>query len=120
MVARKWKLIDKDIQVAKKKKDEVTKCIEALKTDADKLSIEEEERANLDLFTKANSFWKTILEKEKVLKDLEDKIIKMEESKKILNNHLYLWNVFLSLCAFSVFLNAITHYFKSKTWLVLW
>ena len=56
MVARKQKLIDKDIQVAKKKKDEVTKCIEALKTDADKLSIKEEERANLDLFTKANSF----------------------------------------------------------------
>ena len=82
MVARKRKLIDKDIQVAKKKKDEVTKCIADLKTDADKLSTEEEERANLDLFTKANSFRKTILEKEKVLKDLEGKIIKMEESKK--------------------------------------
>ena len=82
MVARKRKLINKDIQVAKKKKDEVTKCIEDLKTDADKLSTEEEERANLDLFTKANSFRKTILEKEKVLKDLEGKIIKMEESKK--------------------------------------
>ena len=69
-VARKRKLIDEDIQVAKKKKDEVTKCIEVLKTDADKLSIEAEERANLDLLTKANSFRKTILEKEKVLKDL--------------------------------------------------
>ena len=75
-------MIDEDIQVAKKKKDEVTKCIEVLKTDADKLSIEAEERTNLDLLTKANSFRKTILEKEKVLKDLEGKIIKMEESKK--------------------------------------
>ena len=81
-VARKRKLIDEDIQVAGKKKDEVTKCIEVLKTDADKLSIEAEERTNLDLLTKANSFRKTILEKEKVLKDLEDSIIKMEESKK--------------------------------------
>ena len=81
-VARKRKLIDEDIQVAKKKKDEVTKCIEVLKTDADKLSIEAEERANLDLRTKANSFRKTILEKEKVFKDLEDSIIKMEESEK--------------------------------------
>ena len=82
MVARKWKLINKDIQVANKKKDEVTKCIEVLKTDADKLSIEAEDRANLDLRTKANSFRKTILEKEKVLKDLEYSIIKIEESKK--------------------------------------
>ena len=81
-VARKRKLIDEDIQIAKKKKDEVTKCIEVLKTDADKLSIEAEERANLDLRTKADSFRKTILEKEKVLKDLEDSIIKMEESEK--------------------------------------
>ena len=75
-------MIDEDIQVAKKKKDEVTKCVEVLKTVADKLSIETEGRANLDLLTKANSFRKTILEKEKVLKDLEDSIIKMEESKK--------------------------------------
>ena len=82
MVARKQKLINEDIQVAKKKRDEVTKCIEILKTDADKLSIEAEERANLDLLTRTNSFRKTILEKEKVLKDLEDSIIKMEESKK--------------------------------------
>ena len=82
MVARKRKLIDEEIQVVKKKKDEVTKCIEVLKTDADKLSIEAEEKRNLDLLTKANSFRKTILEKEKVLKDLKDSIIKMEESKK--------------------------------------
>ena len=70
MVARKRKLIDQDIQVANKKKDEVTKCIEVLKTDTDRLSIEAEELANLELLTKANSFRKTILEKEKVLKDL--------------------------------------------------
>ena len=82
MVARKRKLIDEEIQVVKKKKDEVIKCIEVLKTDADKLSIEAEEKQNLDLLTKANSFRKTILEKEKVLKDLKDSIIKMEESKK--------------------------------------
>ena len=81
-VARKRKLINEDIQVAKKKKDKVTKCTEVLKTDADKFSIEAEERANLDLLTKANSLRKTILEKEKVLKDLEGSIIKMEESKK--------------------------------------
>ena len=74
-VARKRKLINEDIQVAKKKKDKVTKCTEVLKTDADKFS-------NLDLLTKANSLRKTILEKEKVLKDLEGSIIKMEESKK--------------------------------------
>ena len=75
-------MIDEDIQVAKKKKDEVTKYIEVLQTDADKLSIKAEERANLDLLTKADSFRKIILEKEKVLKALEDSIIKMEESKK--------------------------------------
>ena len=51
------------------------KCIEVLKTDADKLSIEAEEKRNLDLLAKANSFRKTILEKEKVLKDLKDSII---------------------------------------------
>ena len=82
MVARKRKLIDEEIQVVKKKKDEVTKCIEVLKTDADKLSIEAEEKRNLDLLAKANSFRKTILEKEKVLKDLKDSIIKIEKSKK--------------------------------------
>ena len=81
-VARKRKLIDQDIQVANKKKDEVTKCIEVLKMDTDSLSIKAEEIANLDLLTKANSFRKTILEKEKVLKDLYGSIIKMEESKK--------------------------------------
>ena len=63
-VARKRKLIDEDIQVAKKKKDEVTKCIEVLKTDADKLSIEEGERASLDL-TKANSFKKQFWRRKK-------------------------------------------------------
>ena len=62
-VARKRKLIDEDIQAAKKKTDEVTKCIEVLKTEADKLSIEAEERAILDILIKANSFRKTILEK---------------------------------------------------------
>ena len=67
MVARKWKLINKDIQVANKKKDEVTKCIEVLKTDAHKLSIEEEERAGLDL-TKANSFKKQFWRKKKYWK----------------------------------------------------
>ena len=72
MVARKRKLIDEEIQVVKKKKYEVTKCIEVLKTDADNLSIE----------ARSNSFRKTILEKEEVLKDLKDSIIKMEESKK--------------------------------------
>ena len=81
-VARKRKLIDEDIQVAKKKKDEITKCIEILKTDADNLSIEAEEKANLALLTKAKSFRKTILEKTKALKDLEDSIVKMEQSKK--------------------------------------
>ena len=120
-VARKRKLIDQDIQVANKKKDEVTKCIEVLKMDTDSLSIKAEEIANLDLLTKANSFRKTILEKEKVLKDLYGSIIKMEESKKKknLNNHLYLRNLFYSFCAFSVFLNALTYYFKSKAWLFL-
>ena len=68
MVARKQKLIDEEIQFVKKKKDEVTKCIEVLKMDADKLSIEAKEKRNL--------------EKEKVLKDSKDSIIKMEESKK--------------------------------------
>ena len=63
-VARKRKLIDEDIQVAGKKKDEVTKCIEVLKTDADKLSIEEGERASLDL-TKANSFKKQFWRRKK-------------------------------------------------------
>ena len=63
-VARKRKLIDEDIQVAEKKKDEVTKCIEVLKTDADKLSIEEGERASLDL-TKANSFKKQFWRRKK-------------------------------------------------------
>ena len=62
-VARKRKLTDENIQAAKKKKGEVTKCIEVLKTEADKLSIEAEERAILDIFIKANSFRKTILEK---------------------------------------------------------
>ena len=66
----------------KEEKDKVTKSVEVLKTDADKLSIKAEERTNLDLLRKANSFRKTILEKEKVLKDLEDSIIKMEESKE--------------------------------------
>ena len=66
-VARKWRLINKDIQVAKKKNDEVTKCIEVLKTDADKLSIEEGERASLDL-TKANSFKKQFWRRKKYWK----------------------------------------------------
>ena len=100
-------MIDKDVQVAKKKKDEVTKCIEVLKTDADKLSIEAEDRATLDFLTKANSFRKIILEKEKVLKELEGSILRSKNQKKILNDHVYLRNLFYSFCAFSVFLNAL-------------
>ena len=66
MVARKRKLIDEDIQVAKKKKGKVIKCMEVLKTDADKLSIEAEEGANLDLLTKVNSFRKTSGERKSI------------------------------------------------------
>ena len=115
MVARKRKLIDDEIQVVKKKKDEVTKCIEVLKTDADKLSIEAEEKRNLDLLTKVNSFRKTILEKEKVLKDLRTPLLRWKNQKKILNDHLYSSTLFYSFCAFSIFLNARAYYLNSKT-----
>ena len=61
-VARKRKLIDQDIQVANKKKDEVTKCIEVLKMDTDRLSIKAEEIANLDflqrLIPSEKQFWR--------------------------------------------------------------
>nr|XP_047133757.1 uncharacterized protein LOC124811796 [Hydra vulgaris] len=66
-LSRKRQLIDGDILVMKKQKESVAKCIEILKSDADKLSIEAEAKRDLTVLAKANSFRSTILEKEQAI-----------------------------------------------------
>ena len=81
-LAVKRKIIEDEIIVVKKKKQEVEDCIESFKQDADKLSFQAEEKSDMTLLSKANAFRSSAKEKEKTLHQLECALIKMEESKK--------------------------------------
>ena len=84
VISKKRRLVDEEITLMKKK-EEVLKCIDVLNKDAEKMYIEAEEKRNFDLRTKANSFRKTVSDKQTILKDIDDSITKMEQSKKGLN-----------------------------------
>ena len=80
MIYKKQKLVDEEIILMKTKK-EVIKYINVLNKDAEKMYIEGEEKQNFDLFMTANSFRKTVPNKQETLKDLDDSIMKIKQSE---------------------------------------
>ena len=80
MIYKKQKLLYEEIILIKTKK-EVIKCINVLNKDAEKMYIEGEEKQNFDLFMTAKSFRKTVSNKQEILKDLDDSIMKIEQSE---------------------------------------
>ena len=66
----------------KKKKEKVIKCINILNKDPEKVYIETKKQQNLDLLTKANSFRKSVMDKQKNLKDLDNLLQKWNNQKK--------------------------------------
>ena len=79
---RKRKLIREEIDEIKKKKQNLRKCIQTLEGDITKYSFEAEEKADLDLLTKANSFRKTKDEKEETIKALDRALAKLDKNLK--------------------------------------
>ena len=66
----------------KKRKLDLENCAETLKKDADKLSFEAEQKNDLALLIKANSFQKTTTEKAESIRVLDKAIAKLEEEKE--------------------------------------
>lgn len=79
---RKRKLICEEIDEIKKKKQDLRKCIKSLEDDITKYSIEAEEKADLVFLTKANSFRKTKMEKEKTIIALDSALGKLGKNLK--------------------------------------
>ena len=77
----KRKLIDDEIDDVKKRKLDLETCVETLKKDADKLSFEAEQKNDLMLLIKANSFRKTTTEKAESISVLDKAIVKVQEEK---------------------------------------
>ena len=75
-------MIREEIDEIKKKKQDLRKCIKALEDDIAKYSIEAEEKADLVFLTKANSFHKTKIEKEKTVKALDSALEKLDKNLK--------------------------------------
>ena len=76
---RKRTLILDEISEVKKKKLNVEQCITSLKSDVEKYSLEAEEKQDLTLLTKANSFRKTIKDKQGVLETFNLAIEKLQK-----------------------------------------
>ena len=66
----------------KKRKLDLENCAETLKKDADRLSFEAEQKNDLALLIKANSFQKTTTEKAESIRVLDKAIAKLEEEKE--------------------------------------
>ena len=62
------------------------KILKTIDEDVAKYSIEAEEKADLVLLTKANSFWKTKIEKENAIKALDNALQKLDKDLKSLDN----------------------------------
>ena len=61
----KCKLTDDEIIDVKNRKLGLETCVETQKNDADKLSFKAEQKNDLILLIKANTFWKTSTEKKR-------------------------------------------------------
>ena len=78
----KRKIIGDEINDVKKRKLDLETCIEILKKDADKLPFEAEQKNDLTLWIKTNSFWKTATEKAESIRVLDKAIVKLQEEKE--------------------------------------
>ena len=78
----KRKLIDDEIDDVKKRTLDLENFAETLKNDADKLSFEAEQKNDLTLLIKANSFRKITTEKAESISVLDKAIVKLQEDKE--------------------------------------
>ena len=79
---RTRKLILKEVDEIKKKKQALGKCIKTLDEDIAKYSIEAEEKTDLVLLTKVNSFQKTKIEKESITNFFDNALQKLGKDLK--------------------------------------
>ena len=79
-ICKKRKLVDEETTLMKRKKEEEIKCINTLNKDALKKNVHQSRR-NTEFLPPRESklLQKTVLEKQKILKDLDDSITKMEQ-----------------------------------------
>lgn len=78
----KRKLIEDQSNDVRKRKLDLELCVETLKKDADKLSFEAEQKNDLMLLIKGNSFCKTAPEKVKSISIFDEAILKLPEEKE--------------------------------------
>ena len=78
----KRKMIHEEIATVKRKKAEIESCITSLNKDVVKYSLEAEQKSDMSLLTRANSFRKTVEEKEKLAHLLNDAVKKLSEDLK--------------------------------------
>ena len=77
--SKKRSLILDKISAVKKKKLNVEKCIVSLKSTIEKYSLKSEEKQDLTLLSKANSFRKAVKEKQDVLETVSQTINKLHK-----------------------------------------
>ena len=73
-----------EIANVKEKKNAVETCITTLEFDIEKYSIEAEEKGDLSLLTKANSFRATVKEKEALIANFDVALKNLEEEHQSL------------------------------------
>ena len=78
----KRKLIEDESNDVRKTKLDIELCAVTLKKDADKLSFEAEQKNDLMLLIKGNSFCKTATEKVKSISIFDEAIVKLPEEKE--------------------------------------
>lgn len=83
---RKRKLKMSEIADVKEKKRVLEACIKSMETDIESYSIAAEEKNDLSLLTKANSFRVTIRSKKEVLSGLEMALVQLSEEVKTIKS----------------------------------
>ena len=82
--SKKRKALNDEIATAKKARQDLIDCIASLEADITKYSIEAEKLKDFTLLTKANSFRKTITEKEESIKITDIALKKLDQKLKAL------------------------------------
>ena len=77
--AKKRNLILDDVSEVEKEKLNIEQCIVSLKSDIENYSLEAEEKQDLTLLSKANSFRKAVKEKQGILETFTQTINKLQK-----------------------------------------
>ena len=90
IISKKWKMVDEETNLHKRKTEEEIKCTNTLDKDAKKMYTKAEEIQDFNLLAKTNSFRKESRKNRKLWKTLTILSRKWNNEKKILLN-FYIW-----------------------------